>query len=266
MSTVSSAPLPTRQPPTNTAHPDLQLMASVASVDIERNTPPKPAPKQSTQPTITQHLVKSLPPPITLSQDHRINQALAWHLTFNHAPLESFRQIAKSGTIPGLTMNCLQSVSSLTCSACRHAAQRAMPHTRTVHDTVRPGHSISSDTIGSISPKFSSKHRHVLTFLDMRTRNLFEIPIKSRFSIIQIVQKTVQMIAKNHLQHPRQFVSDNAREYLVRRIQTYLDHNGCRHHTTVPYHPEMNSLAEQTNSTLFTAAPSALTNDHIPLS
>lgn len=261
MSTVSSAPLSHHTQQAETPLPDLQLPTSVAPVDDPSTTLPTTAPKQTTKPTITQAVIHSIPPHIPLSPDLHRNQALTWHLIFNHAPLEHLKQIDTSGIIPGVQPICFSTVKYLTCSACRNAAQTVLPHPRTAHRTVSLGYSISSDTIVSISPQSSGKHHHGSTFMDMRIRSRPHLYLSST----RLFPKTLQMIAKRHHKQPVQFVSDNAREYLAKTIRMYSYYNGCHDSTTVPHHPEINALAERINRTLLTAARVALIQARLPL-
>lgn len=68
------------------------------------------------------------------------------------------------------------------------------------------------------------------------------------------------MIFQHHSWRPSVFWSDNAREYLAKPIQAFLQ----QHMTTFPPHPDMNAFVERINRTLLTAARAALTHVRLP--
>lgn len=130
-----------------------------------------------------------------------------FHGILNHAPIDHPPQISKAGTILALQSSCLINITTLTCSESRNAAQTVMPHPRTVHPTVSPVYTVRIYTIGPIASQSSGKHRHVLTFLDLRTKILIVTPIRSRSEVPQIVLNTLSMIPRHHSRHPSIFIS-----------------------------------------------------------
>ena len=59
--------------------------------------------------------------------------------------------------------------------------------------------------------------------------------------------------------------SDNAKEYLSTRFQTFICNKGIRHETTAPYAPERNSVVERDNRRIVECARSMLYHKHVPL-
>ena len=59
--------------------------------------------------------------------------------------------------------------------------------------------------------------------------------------------------------------SNNAKEYLSTRFQTFIRNKGIRHETTAPYAPEQNSIVDRDNHSIVKCARSMLYHKHVPL-
>lgn len=262
--TVLSTPLPLHTSNDGNSHPDFRILTIVSRDNQSQPTATSHNPTVRAYKTVTQTMVNSITHHIPLSYNSKHNQAMARYLILNHKTLGRLKQISSSGSIPVLRLACLHNFRPFTCSACAFVAQTTLIHSWTVQKTALPGHTVRSDTVGPISPKYICQPRHVLTFLDLWTRYVIALPILSLSKLINIVPKILTMIAQDHSRRPSVFLSDNAREYFPKPIKAFLQKTDCQHLTTVPHHPEMNSAAEGINRTCLTAGRASLTHTRLP--
>lgn len=141
--------------------------------------------------------------------DSETSTAILWHLTLNHAPLETLKQRDKHKLFHGLTTATLKSLHTITCTAC--AARKSQParhHPNPAHSTT-PRYSISSDTTGPLNPRSTQTHAHTINFIYTAPRFAISIPSTSKGEVSQVVPATLSLMAQTQQRHPRTLRTDN---------------------------------------------------------
>lgn len=128
-------------------------------------------------------------------EDMHADRTHVWHLILNHAPLARLLDLARSGSISGLSAGVINSARPLTFPACADGKGVLSPHPRIKQQTNPPAAIISSDTDGPVNPMSTLQHRHIITFLDAATRFSISIPIRSRAQLAKLIPDTLTQIA-----------------------------------------------------------------------
>lgn len=138
---------------------------------------------------------------------------MPWHLTLNNPSPDRMRAIAISGIYRTLTRREIAEIfQKMTCFSCHSVKLRNAPQKlKTLLTTSDAGQIICSDTMGPIDSLSNLGHKHVLTFIDQRSRYAISIPIKERKEVQPLVQSTPQYISTQQGRFPRLFHSDNTR-------------------------------------------------------
>lgn len=247
--------------PTNIFHHSPQVRPKPKTQKPNHTPTPKHTIRTPTH-AINSKLLTANPEHTTTNR--RLQTMAAWHLALNHAPISTLRKISTTGMFPALTAIGLTSNDIITCASCYTGKLTRTQFHHATPKTQRPGEHIVSDTMGPITPTSRQGHRHILTIIDGHSRYAFTIPIKSRTEVPSTITRIMTMIQNKHGQAPLHFHSDNAPEFLSKHIGIFLTSTGTAQTTTVPYHPQLNGIAERLNRTISEAARCALAHSQLP--
>lgn len=126
-----------------------------------------------------------------------------------------------------------------------------------------PNHTLSSDTMGPLSPPSTLGHRHILTILNTATRYDVAIPIRTRAEVGPMTAQAIKNIRTQLQHHICRLHSDNAKEFTTSPLATFLNSHGIRQTTTIAHHPEHNGLSERWIWTILNAARAALVHSRL---
>lgn len=104
---------------------------------------------------------------------------------------------------------------------------------------------IHSDICGPMRNTSISGARYFITFIDDHTRKMFIYPLKRKGEAFNAFCKFKALVENEMGRKIRILRSDNGKEYVNQEFRTFLEKNGIRHQTTIPYNPEQNGLAER---------------------
>lgn len=110
-------------------------------------------------------------------------------------------------------MDTISTSLPITCSACADGKGTQRPQPHTTHHHHNPGDAISSDSVRPFTLPSQLNHRHVLTFVDARTRYEITLPIRNRAELATLNPTNMKHIAQLHGRPPRSFHEENSMDY-----------------------------------------------------
>ena len=186
-----------------------------------------------------------------------------WHLRLGHAHPKTIAIMSKNGLLPPLPRGLTDNSAQITCSGCIDGKTTTRPHRRTTHNT-RRGNSLSSDVCGPIKPISTHNANYFLTVIDTATRYIWVYCLTNRAQVPTTIINAIEHIAAQNEQYLRLLVTDNAKEYLAKKVQEELQKRGIRFRPTTPYTPQENALAERINRTLMEKVRAILSHSQLP--
>lgn len=154
--------------------------------------------------------------------------------------------------------------TQITCAAYRDGKASTVPHKTSQSTAPYAGQTISSDTIGPITPPSKPGHWHIATFIEMPSPYAFVHSIHTRKKIETILPQDLNEIMHRSQLRIHRLHYDNAREYLSTQIKTYLMHNVISKTTTIRYTPQSNEILDRLNHRLINVARAALSHSRLP--
>lgn len=131
---------------------------------------------------------------------------MAWHLTLNHSSLKRLKHIATQWSIPNPTAARLQVLPPFTCSASWPVSQTTAPNPYHVHRTFPVVQTIRIVTMGPITPALSSKHRRIVTFVDLQSRFPIANPITPLSEFTIMISQILHTISNHRQRNPAIFL------------------------------------------------------------
>lgn len=151
-------------------------------------------------------------------------------------------------------------------SACAHCEESFEPHSTKTRPTVPPEHTVSSDTVGSITPPSKHRNRHILIFSEYISRYAIEMPIlpwDEVWFIIPTILNGIQNIFKTIISG--YYDSDNDKELLGHWVNTLHKkwNYGTKQTTTIPHHPKtFHRWAVELNTHERSSSPSSMLHNN----
>lgn len=90
--------------------------------------------------------------------------------------------------------------------------------------------------------------------------------MKLKNEVSSLFQKFHKMIATQYQSHIQVLRTDNGGEFVNQDLKKYLQEHGISHHTTCPYSPQQNGVAERKNRHLLEVVWTFLFGAHMPTS
>lgn len=123
---------------------------------------------------------------------------------------------------------------------------------------------IHSDVCGPMRTSTVSGMRYLLTFTDDYSRYTKIYLLQSKDEVLSKTKEYIMEIWNEFNQYPKILRSDNGREYVAEKVQSYLKSKGIKIQLTVPYSPEQNGVSERKNRTLVETARCMLLDAGLP--
>eukprot|EP00124_Ichthyophonus_hoferi_P003730 Ihof_evm5s344 gene=Ihof_evmTU5s344 len=151
-----------------------------------------------------------------------------------------------------------------TCDSCAESKilRQSFP-SRTARST-RVGERIYSDVIGPVKADRHG-HRYIVSFTDDFTHYVTIFLMKTKSEVPQHFKTLLQTF--NNLHSPTRLsllFTDQGREYLSTKFQSFLKSQGIQHMMTLPYAAQSNGLSERMGRQLITMARTAMVDANIP--
>lgn len=89
-----------------------------------------------------------------------------------------------------------------------------------------------------------------MTFIDDRTRYIEVVMLKKRSDVFAAFKKYVAKVEREHGRKIIKVRSDNAKEYVSKEFNQFLEAEGIKREFSVEYTPQQNGVAERANRTI----------------
>jgi transposase InsO family protein len=106
--------------------------------------------------------------------------------------------------------------------------------------------------------QYANGNKYLLTFIDEYTRMCWVYLLKEKSQVFATFKIFHLWITNETQLNIGTLRSDNGGEYTSNSFENYLQDNDIKHHTTVPYTPQQNGVAECMNKTLLNTVRSMM--------
>ena len=145
----------------------------------------------------------------------------------------------------------------IACSECAQSTQKNTTYRRSTQ-TNTPGVAVHSDVCGAIKPTSRPGYRYFVTYLDEGS-GYCSVEGLGRKSDVATATKTALLKIGNHFHRSiTYFKTDNAKEYLSTKMDSFNKEHGIQMPPTVPYTPQKSGKAERIYHTLMSRGRAAL--------
>ncbi|CAH9092634.1 unnamed protein product [Cuscuta europaea] len=177
------------------------------------------------------------------------------HCQFGHPSLSVLQKMCPS----------LSRESVLECEACQFAKHHRTNFLPRINKSVESSFDLVHTDVWGPCPVVSKLgHRYFVTFVDDFSRVTWLYPLKSRSDVFTAFCTFHAEIQTQFNKNIRILRSDNAKDYLSSTFQTYLSRHGILHHTSCPYTPQQNGVAERKNRHLLEVARALIFHMGVP--
>lgn len=199
------------------------------------------------------------------SHDEAKEATLALHKRLGHMCLPQMKELAKAGSVIGLSTGMLSKVSAIDCEDClvgklneTRIPKVASRSPKAVLDLVQV------DLTGPITPASLGGHRYVLTIIDRHTGRRFTDLLASRQGVSAVVIARLKQMAVETGLQVKTLRSDNEFDTLL--LKKFAEEVGMVQEFTMPASSFSNGGAERTFRTLFDLVRTALSDSGLPKS
>jgi len=185
---------------------------------------------------------------------------LRWHQRFGHLNVKDLQKLKSHDLVTGLKVKC--STMKLNCEVCNKCKIHQLPYkTSTKRENERLG-LVHSDICGPMNVPSLGGARYFVTFIDDMSRYTEVIMLKKRSEVITAF-KSYKKRAETGCQI-KKIRTDNAKEYLSKEFNYFLEEEGIKRQLSVEYCPQQNGVAERANRTLVEMARCMLLQSGVP--
>lgn len=187
---------------------------------------------------------------LTKAENKTISSQKFWHFRLAHLNMADIKKLVDGDMvngIGGLKIN----LNERFCEPCIMGKQTKLPFPKCNSPrSNRMLQLIHSDVCGPITPQAYDGSKYFVTFIDDYSKASMVYCIKRKSEVIIKFKEYVAMAEALHNQKIACLKADNGGEYVSNEFKTFCHEKGIRLNYTVPYNPEMNSVAERLNRTL----------------
>lgn len=123
---------------------------------------------------------------------------------------------------------------------------------------------MSSDTIGSINPTSIEGHQKILKMVDLHSRYVLYIPMRSRSEVLSTIKNVLTAMGVKQQRPVKRLYSENAPGFLKESVRTFITTRRVSHTTTMIYQPHINCITERSSLTITEAARFPLAHSGLP--
>lgn len=170
-----------------------------------------------------------------------------WHRRLGHLNSRSMALMNK-GMVTGIKYN---SDIFNPCVACIEGKQTRAPFPKKSYTRATQLLGlVHTDLCGPMPTQSIGGARYFLIFIDDFSRKTFVYFLHNKDEVFEHFRNFKNLV-ENETNHKIKIIrSDNGGEFINYKLQAYLKENGIKHHTTVPYSPQQNGVAERANRTI----------------
>lgn len=173
-----------------------------------------------------------------------------WHRRLGHLNLKSLKGLQH--IVKGLDLSsCKHDWSSLACKGCIEGKQARQPFPK--HGATRATKKLElvhSDVCGPMKTTSMGGARYFVTFIDDFSRKIWVCMLKCKSEVFGRFETWKALVEAQSDCKVKVLRSDNGGEYVSKAFEHFLKVHGIEHHTSAPYTPQQNGVAERANRTI----------------
>lgn len=187
-----------------------------------------------------------------------------WHERYGHLNFNDLHKLKTENMVVGLDIP--SKIQIIPCEICNRAKIHALPHR--VSDTRAKNilELIHTDICGPMNITSMGGTRYFVTFIDDRTRYIEVVMLKRRSDVFDAFKRYLTRVEREHGKKIIKLRSDNAKEYISREFNQFLEEKGIKREFSVEYTPQQNGVAERANRTIEEMARCMLLQSKCPIS
>lgn len=185
-----------------------------------------------------------------------------WHERLGHPGINSFKEMAGQGLIPGIKSS---NIDKHFCESCQSGKIHRLPfHANLNTRANKPGEVIHSDICGKMPITSLGGANFFLLFKDDCTSYRFVYFVKHKSDTFNTFLQFQKMIERQTGNKIKVFKSDNGREYINEQFTEHFKKTGIIAERTAPYCPEQNGRIERENRSIVECARTMLIDANLP--
>lgn len=188
--------------------------------------------------------------------DNVPNAMLLLHQRMGHPDVKKVVQVIKDQALK-VPITDAEQLAIKNCETCKLGKATHRPFHRTVKDEHRAKElleRVHSDVWGPAPVTSRGGSRYLLNFVDNKTRFAITEPIKKKSDVPDKVIDYFRFVWAHKDKSTRFFVHDNAKEYSVSKVRTFLRENGTAVEMTAPASSEENGISERVHRSIIDKA------------
>ena len=173
-----------------------------------------------------------------------------WHRRLGHLNMKSMKSLQH--IVKGLNLSsCKHDWSSMVCKGCIEGKQARQPFPKDgATRATKPLELVHSDVCGPMKTTSIGGARYFLTFIDDFSRKIWVYMLKYKSEVFGRFETWKALVEAQSECKVKVLRSDNGGEYVSKAFEEYLKAHGIEHHTSAPYTPQQNGVAERANRTI----------------
>ena len=177
-----------------------------------------------------------------------------WHRRFGHLGYNNLLQLKDKQMAEGIATTAqsfkAQQEHKPFCEACTLAKHRRLPFPKSDSKSSRQLELVHMDVCGPMQVTSEGGAAYMATFTDDYSR-LSEVQmLKQKSGVAAAVRATIRSWEIQVGMRVKTVRTERGTEYVNTELTNYFVDKGITHHTTAPYTPEQNGVAERLNRTL----------------
>lgn len=199
---------------------------------------------------------------VLATSDVKNDNLLRWHQRFGHLNLRDLNKLNSQEMVIGL--NIKGNFRELNCETCDECKIHQLPYKSSTKREKEKLGLVHSDICGPMSVPSLGGARYFITFIDDKSRYVEVVMLKKRSDVIAAFKAYKRRTEKETGCQIMKIRSDNAKEYISKEFNDFLEDKGIRRQLSVEYCPQQNGVAERANRTLVEMARCMLLQSGVP--
>jgi len=194
------------------------------------------------------YVVNTVPRHNAMVADGSIEKLKMWHERYGHLNFSDLHKLKKNNMVTGLDIPSKK--TDIPCEICNRAKIHALPHRVSETKTKDTLGLIHTDICGPMNVASLGGARYFVTFIDDKTRYIEVAMLKKRGDVFAAFKNYLARVEREHSRKIKKIRSDNAKEYVSKEFNQFLEAEGIKREFSVEYTPQQNGVAERANRTL----------------
>lgn len=192
-----------------------------------------------------------------------VGKLKTWHERYGHLNFDDLHKLKVNDMVTGLDIPL--KMTAILCETCRGKIH-ALPHQVSGTRTKNTLELIHTDICGPINVTSMGGARYFVTFIEDYTRYTEVVMLKKKSDVFAAFVKYLAKAERETGNKIKRIRSDNAKEYVSKEFNQFLEAKGIKREFSIEYTPEQNGVAERMNRTIVEMARCMLIQSKSPTS